>query len=562
MDSNTVIYCRVSTNLQDTESQLSDLKKYADASGLNIIKTFGEKVSGYDQSKERKEYEAMKSFVISNEIKNILMWELSRLGRSTTQILIEIELFTSKGINIFFKKENLNTLSENSASKLLLNVLSSVAEMERTTIAERCIRGRIHSVEKGKRTGFGVMPYGYAANENKNIVVEPTEASVIQNIYKMGKKGLSLYDIAHILNSKNVPTRTELLGRSRVLNDGTEVKSLWRTVTLRKILKNPLYKGERHYSNIIVSVPAIIDESLWNSVQERFQEHIGYTNNTKYDYLLKSKIRCGKCKLAYLSRTDKTKYGGQSSYYFCSGRKDGGIKCRNGQMKSSVIDRFVFELMLQHSEIMIALLKERQSTFDVMERKKRINNYNQELGEYEKRRKRILGLYKDGHIDKEEFEKDMRQIKRSVNKLNGTIDQLRKELEAFNTLGTSIYSDHKRLKSESEFSIRREFVLKYLDRVEVFKVKSFDFDFTDHFIWETENGKPTRVNYKRPHGNDKIVYLEIYAFGTANPIKAVVTTVTENCLKSNDLEFKKGTLSLATSSKELTNIYGRRIIGG
>lgn len=132
-----VIYSRVSTEEQDYNSQIDDLKKWTTSNNYKIIDVFAEKVSGYDLTKERVEYDKMRKFVVDKKINNILTWELSRFGRSSLNTLNEIDYFSKKGVNIIFYKENLQTLSDDLTNKLLLSILTSMAEMERDTIVER-----------------------------------------------------------------------------------------------------------------------------------------------------------------------------------------------------------------------------------------------------------------------------------------------------------------------------------------------------------------------------------------------------------------------------------------
>jgi DNA invertase Pin-like site-specific DNA recombinase len=282
----TILYSRVSTLDQDYQSQFDDLRKWANSNNFKVIKTFGEKVSGYDLTKERAEYDKMKAYVLENNIKHICCWEISRLGRSTVKTLSEIEFFTNHGVNIFFKKENLNTLSDNATNKLILTILSSMAEMERDTIIERSIRGKISSAEQGKRTGFPIMPYGFQDVEGY-IQIEETEAEIIRDIYERAARGEAIRGICNHLNSLGVPTRQGLRNKKRTLRTGEQVTIQWRPVSLRKILKSPLYKGERPYRNqMVIKIPQIVDEHLWNEVQSRFEKNLGYYKAERvHDYL-------------------------------------------------------------------------------------------------------------------------------------------------------------------------------------------------------------------------------------------------------------------------------------
>ncbi len=106
-----VIYSRVSTEEQDFTSQIEDLKKYV-KNRFKLDKVFAEKVSGFDLSKDRVQYDNMKRYVVEHNIKHIITWELSRFGRSALHTLNEIDYFSKQGVNIFFYKENLNTISD------------------------------------------------------------------------------------------------------------------------------------------------------------------------------------------------------------------------------------------------------------------------------------------------------------------------------------------------------------------------------------------------------------------------------------------------------------------
>ena len=81
-----VIYQRVSTQDQDFQSQIDDLKNWAKGNDFNVVASFGEKVSGYDPDAEQIEYKKMKEYVLHHNIKNVAIWEISRLSRSMGKI--------------------------------------------------------------------------------------------------------------------------------------------------------------------------------------------------------------------------------------------------------------------------------------------------------------------------------------------------------------------------------------------------------------------------------------------------------------------------------------------
>ena len=76
-----VIYARVSTNGQDYDRQLNDLREYASRMGYVVIKEFAEKISGAKKVAEREALTELLSFVEANHIDKVLIYECSRLSR-------------------------------------------------------------------------------------------------------------------------------------------------------------------------------------------------------------------------------------------------------------------------------------------------------------------------------------------------------------------------------------------------------------------------------------------------------------------------------------------------
>lgn len=553
-----VIYSRVSTQDQNFQSQLEDLTKYATYHDFEVIESFGEKVSGYDLSKERFEYDKMKQYVLDNNIKDILIWELSRFSRSTAKALTEIEFFTQNGINIYFKKENLSTLSDAATNKLLLSMLSAIAELERSTIVERSIRGRLSAAAKGKNAGYAMLPLGYKTDKNGYLQIDDKDAKIIHLIFDMAEEGTPINAIKTHLNSIGVPTWKTRTGKKRIIKNGNElkeVKSLWSHSTVANMLKNPIYKGKRIFSGQTFEVPAIISEEQWDKVQQRFEKKVGYVNRTKYEYLLKGKVICGKCGKTYQSRTDLASYYDKrisrrgkvkSSYYYCSGRHDSSIKCDNGATSSKALDKSVFDLILRHSEIMVSIHNRNMANFPVQEKKDQIAFYELEIDRVNKKQERVISLYKEGLIDEEQFRKDLADIKRELKDINKEIQKTEKEIQNFNDYEIRDIDSFKSLATETNFDIKREFINKYVEKVEVYKVLKHNLDFEKLVYWETgvDSDKPKRVKYNDLQKGEKITYYELFAFGSDDPVKAVVSSRSKNSYSSDKLEFNTGTLTL------------------
>ena len=158
----TVIFARVSTNVQDYDRQVNELTVLAKSNGWSVETIFAEKISGAKVNTERTELLNMISYVESNHIDKVLVTELSRLGRDTLQVLEVIEMLNKKEISLYIQNYAIETLTKegkvNAMSQFLIIILAEVARMERKTIRERVESGynnyRANGGKVGRKTGY------------------------------------------------------------------------------------------------------------------------------------------------------------------------------------------------------------------------------------------------------------------------------------------------------------------------------------------------------------------------------------------------------------------------
>lgn len=183
---NTVIYTRVSTSVQDYQRQIDELQQFASSRGWNVLQVFSEKVSGAKKNEERQELQSLMSYISTHNVEKVLVWELSRLGRNTLEVLKTIEEFNTLGISLFIKNYNIETLNEdgkpNVMSQFLVTILAEVASMERASIKERMDSGLKKYISNGGQVGRKV---GYRKNNEK---VQEEYSDVI----KLLRKGISI----------------------------------------------------------------------------------------------------------------------------------------------------------------------------------------------------------------------------------------------------------------------------------------------------------------------------------------------------------------------------------
>lgn len=202
-----VIFARVSSTngTQDYQRQINDLTLYANNNNLQINSIFAEKISGAKLNAERIELNKMIDYVSENNIKKVLVTELSRLGRDTLQVLQTIQILYELQISLYIQNYNIETLTNeneiNPMSQFLITILAEVARMERKTIRERVASGYVNFRNKGGKVG---RKEGFRKSDQQ------LKSEYVEEI-KLLRKGISLRNVAKLTN-RSVNTLRKLKG--------------------------------------------------------------------------------------------------------------------------------------------------------------------------------------------------------------------------------------------------------------------------------------------------------------------------------------------------------------
>jgi len=187
-------YSRVSTTSQNTTRQQVNFFKAIpefDAKNLYVDKIQGN-VAFLQRPEASKLFDAVTND--STDKKTIVVDSIDRLGRDLINILSTIELFTKNGISLKSLKEGFETLldngKENPMAKMVVSVMGSIAEMERSRIKERVAEGVLIARSLGK----------YQGRKTGSTVSDIQLLERHQNIVKKLKKELSVREVAEINN--------------------------------------------------------------------------------------------------------------------------------------------------------------------------------------------------------------------------------------------------------------------------------------------------------------------------------------------------------------------------
>ena len=202
-----VILARVSTDKQEYERQLVELRDYCAKVGWEVVREFANKVSGARKMEERSEIVELMEFVKSNDIRRVVCLEISRLGRNTLEALKVIQSLNEHHVSLYVKNYNLETLTPdgnvNPVASLITTILLEVAQMERLTIKERMTSGRNQYIAKCRAQGIKMgRPSTYKKSESVYREQYAKEISLL-------RKGISLRNI-HAITGTSINTLRKL----------------------------------------------------------------------------------------------------------------------------------------------------------------------------------------------------------------------------------------------------------------------------------------------------------------------------------------------------------------
>ena len=189
-----VIYARVSStgDRQDTARQIKDLEKYARSQNVEIVKIYEEHVSGVKRIEERQVLTECLEYCTRNSVDFLLLSELSRLGRSTLQVLRSLEILHEAKVSVYIQNLGLYTLlpdgKVNPIASIMVTVLAEMANIERSNIQYRLNSGRANYIANGGKLG---RKKGSSKSEEK--LKEEYKETIL-----LLKKGYSIRNVAKL----------------------------------------------------------------------------------------------------------------------------------------------------------------------------------------------------------------------------------------------------------------------------------------------------------------------------------------------------------------------------
>ena len=186
------IYARVSTQGQDYERQLVELREYAERMNYEVVREFSEKISGAKTIAERQALTDLLDFAATNHIDKVLVYECSRISRRAIDFLQVIEQLTQMKVSVYILQNGLETLmadgSVNPIAQLVLGIIGQFNSMERSLIRSRMSSGYKVYRANGGKVG---RKEGYRKSEETMRAQYTKEMSLL-------RKGISLRNVQSI----------------------------------------------------------------------------------------------------------------------------------------------------------------------------------------------------------------------------------------------------------------------------------------------------------------------------------------------------------------------------
>lgn len=372
----------------------------------------------------------------NNKFDLIITKEISRFSRNTLDSIKYTRELLKFGVAVLFINDNINTALPD--SELRLTIMASMAQDEIRRLSERVKFGMNVAISRGTILGNNML-YGYKKDKTTgNLIIVEDEARLVKRIYTMyAINNLSINKITNTLNSEG----------SR-----TSQNKLWTTTTIRRMLKNPKYKGFYCGKKTEIidymtkkvkylpkedwilyedkeKIPPIITKTLWERANKRLNTRnikFGLSQPTKElyknRYPLSAKIYCQEDGAIYRRRNSKT------ITWSCSTYLTKGLKaCQSPHLKEEDLYNIltnIFNTLISNKEnITNTLLKEYKSNLSLKE------ELRSTLLEKEKtlsRKEKLLDLTLNNILSREELKKENTLCNTKLHSLEEKIKSLEK----------------------------------------------------------------------------------------------------------------------------------------
>ena len=507
------IYTRVSTSMQvdgySLDAQKDKLRKYADYQEMSIVGEYSDEGKSGKSVEGRPQFKQMLADVESGKdnVDYVLVFKLSRFGRNAADVLSSLQKMQDYGVNLICVEDGID--SSKDVGKLMISVLSAVAEIERENILVQTMEGRRQKAREGRWNG-GFAPYGYQL-VNGELIIAEDEAEIIRIIYdKFVNTTMGMAAIAAFLNNS---------GYKKKLRQNNTIEG-FSTSFVKGVLDNPIYCGKlafgrrknekipgtRNEYHIVKQKDyllsdgiheAIISEEMWNQAHRKRQE-TGVlqvkTHSLEHEHILSGIIKCPVCGSGMYGNVNRKKHsdGGYYKdyfYYACKHRKlvDGHRCTYKRQWNEDRINAAVEEIIrkfVKNPKFEQEIRKQIGSSIDTSELDREYDGLKDRLNQTTGAKNRLADQMDHLSVSDKNYDKKYNDMQERLDKLYDEITDIENAMEEVETRLYNIRQDKISEDNVYQFLL---FFDKLYDKFTDLEKKTFLKSFlSDVFIYEEE----------------------------------------------------------------------------
>ena len=328
-----VIYARFSSNRQNetsVEAQLEECYRYCKQNDYTVVGEYIDRALSA-KTDDRPDFQRMILDSNKNLFEGIIVYQLDRFARNRYDSANYKAKLKKNGVKVYSIKEH---ISEDASGILVESVLEGMAEYYSAELSQKVKRNLKQNAERGWFNG-GYPPFGYkvvtvdcGTYKKKKLEPDTETAPIVKEVFEMRADDTNLLDIVDFLNSKGYKT---VMGNQ------------FQKSSLENMFRNKRYIGTTTFDGVEYpnTMTAIIDEELFNRVQLVVQKykHSPAIAKADEDYILTTKLFCGKCNSTMVGSSGTSQNGTTYKYYVCSNSLK--KKCNKKNIPKQIIEDLV-----------------------------------------------------------------------------------------------------------------------------------------------------------------------------------------------------------------------------
>jgi DNA invertase Pin-like site-specific DNA recombinase len=328
-----VIYARYSSDNQREESiegQLRECQAFAEKNDIVIVGSYIDRAFSA-RTDNRPDFQKMIKDSENRLFDAIIVWKLDRFARDRYDSAHYKATLKKHGVKVISAME---PISQDATGILLESLLEGMAEYYSAELAEKVKRGMTENILKGLYTG-GTLTFGYAISKDKHFEINPLEAPIVLEAFKMYDHGKTIKDITDYINGRGIRS-----------SRGKKISFTF----VNRLLHNRRYIGEYRFGEHAMQkdvIPAIVPQDLFDRVQVKFEQNKKAPAHNKVveeEYLLTTKLYCGHCGVYMAGESGTSHTGKVHRYYKCSYQKRKIGNCKLKNVPKQEVEDFIVSL--------------------------------------------------------------------------------------------------------------------------------------------------------------------------------------------------------------------------